>query len=358
MRAPSLRRGIALTLGLAAGVAWSATAPAFADRHHGSGHDHGRMTFSASVLVADDPAVGAPITDPNLINPWGITFGPTTPLWVSNNGSDNSTLYRNLPTITPGQPLLTVGTQPLPTGTAFNPTTGFALPDKTASRFLFDSLSGQISAWRPGLTDAATVVTIPGAKFTGLAVSDTADGPRLFAADSRSKLVQVYDGNWDLVGVLSDPRLPETLTPYDVAVLGGKVYVTYARPDEDSPGPHGAVDVFTLGGRFLHRLVTGGELDGPWGMAIAPASWGRLQGALLVGNEDGGEINAFDRHSGRFLGTLTDASGNQIAEDGLWGIAFGNGVIGTPDQLVIAIGADEYEHGRIELVSANPRSHI
>src|SRR4051794_4972075 len=102
MRAPSLRSGIALTLGLAAGVASLTAAPAFADRHH-RGDDRGRVTFSASVLVADDPAVGAPITDPNLINPWGITFGPTTPLWVSNNGSDNSTLYRNLPTITPGQ---------------------------------------------------------------------------------------------------------------------------------------------------------------------------------------------------------------------------------------------------------------
>jgi uncharacterized protein (TIGR03118 family) len=352
MRTAALRRGTALTLGVAAGVAWLTAAPASADRHH----HHGLPAFTASVLVADEASVGAPITDADLVNPWGIAFGPTTPLWVANNGTSTSTLYRN--DAGPAKVPLTVSTQPLPTGVAFNPTSGFALPDGTPSRFLFDSLSGQISAWpAPPVTTTTTVVTMPGAAYTGLAVSDTAAGPRLYAADSASKLVQVYAGNWDLVGVLSDPRLPEHLTPYNVAVLGGKVYVSYALPPdaEDSPGPRGAIDVFTLGGRLLHRLVTGGPLDGPWGMAIAPASWGRLAGALLVGNEDGGHINAFDRRSGHFLGALRDAQGQPIGGDGLWGIAFGNGVIGTPEQLVIVIGTDEYQHGLVELVSPAAR---
>jgi uncharacterized protein (TIGR03118 family) len=131
------------------------------------------------------------------------------------------------------------------------------------------------------------------------------------------------------------------------------VYVSYALPPdaENSPGPRGAVDVYSEGGRLLRRLITGGVLDGPWGMALAPEHWGRFGGALLVGNEDGGRINAFDPRSGHFRGTLRDAQGNPIGEDGLWGIAFGNGVIGTPNQLVVAIGPDEYQHGLIELVT-------
>ena len=358
MRPITLRRGTALTLGLAACVAWLTAAPAAADRHPGPGEDSGRVSFTASVLVAHDPAVAAPIHDADLVNPWGVTFGPTTPLWVANNGTNTSTLYRNDPPAGPAKVPLTVNTQPLPTGVAFNPTSGFALPDGRPSRFLFDSLSGQISAWpAPPVTATTTVVTMPGAAYTGLAVSDTARGPRLFAADSASKLVQVFDGNWDLVGVLRDRHLPANLTPYNVAVLGGKVYVSYALPPdaENSPGPRGAIDVFTLGGRLRHRLVTGGKLDGPWGMALAPDTWGRFSGALLVGNEDGGRINAYDPRSGRFLGTLRDAQGEPIGEDGLWGIAFGNGVIGTPDQLVIAIGADEYRQGLVELVSPTRR---
>jgi uncharacterized protein (TIGR03118 family) len=351
MQIAQLRRGTALALGLAAGVAWMA-APASASRGHH--HDDGRPAFATTVLVADDPAVGAPITDSHLINPWGITFGPTTPLWVSNNGTSTSTLYRT--DTGPTQVPLVVQPPARPTGVAFNPTDGFALPDGTPSRFLFDSLSGEIAAWpAPPVTTTTTMVKMAGAKFTGLAVTNTTAGPRLYAADSRSKVVQVYDGDWDLVGVLQDPRLPVNLTPYDVAVLDGQVYVTYALNDEDNPGPRGVVDVYSEGGRLLKRLVTGGPLDGPWGLAIAPHSWGPLAGALLVSNEDGGRINAFDRHSGRFLGPLRDAHGDPIGEDGQWGIAFGNGVIGTPDQLVVAVGADEYSHGKVELVSPAPR---
>ena len=350
MRTARLRRGTALTLGVATGLFWVVAAPASADRH-GSDEHSGRNAYVADVLVSDQASVGAPITDPHLVNPWGITFGPTTPLWVANNGTNTSTLYSN--NNGPTQVPLVVNTQPLPTGAAFNPTTAFKLPDGTASRFLFDSLSGQISAWAPPSTQTTTVVTIPGAVYTGLAVTDTRNGPRLFAADAASKVVHVFDGGWDLVGVLSDPRLPKDLTPYNVAVLNGKVYVTYAPPPdlEATAKVHGAVDVFSLGGKLQRRLVTGGPLNGPWGLAIAPDHWGKFGGALLVGNEDGGRINAFDRHSGHFLGFLKDAKGNQIGEDGLWGIAFGNGVIGTPNQLIIAIGTDEYQHGLVELVS-------
>ena len=350
MRIVALRKRTALTLGLAAAVAGLTAAPAAADRHHGDGGRDRSGAYQPSVLVADDPAVGAPITDSHLKNPWGIAFGATTPLWVADNDTGFSTLYSSNPA--PAQAGLIVTTQPQPTGVAFNPTTGFKLPDGTATRFLFDSLSGEISAWpAPPVTTTTTMVRMAGAKYTGLAVANTADGPRLWAADSRSKAVQVYDGDWDLVGVLTDRHLPVNLTPYGVAHLDGKVYVSYARNDENATGPHGAVDVFSDSGRLLRRLITGGPLDGPWGMAIAPQDWGRFGGALLVSNEDGGWINAFDRHSGRFLGTVRDADGQPIADDGTWGIAFGNGVIGTPEQLIVAVGADDYAHGLVKLVS-------
>jgi uncharacterized protein (TIGR03118 family) len=358
MRTTSLRRGTALTLGLAATMFSVAAGPASAEKHGQHGDSHGRGAYSASVLVADDPAVGAPITDPHLINPWGITFGPTTPLWVANNGTSTSTLYRT--DTGPTQVPLVVSTQPAPTGVVFNPTNEFALPNGTATRFLFDSLSGQISGWpSPSTQTTTTVVTIPGAVYTGLALAQTRDGARLFAADAAAKVVHVFDGRWDLVGVLRDPRLPKELTPYNVAVLGGKVYVSYAPPPdaEATARIHGAVDVYGLDGRLHRRLITGGPLNGPWGMALAPKGWGRFGGALLVGNEDGGRINAFNPRSGHFLGTLRDVHGQPIGEDGLWGIAFGNGVIGTPEQLVIAIGPDDYQHGLVELVSPVKKKH-
>jgi uncharacterized protein (TIGR03118 family) len=137
-------------------------------------------------------------------------------------------------------------------------------------------------------------------------------------------------------------------------VIGQKVYVSYAPPPGVASDVHGAIDVYDFNGRLEHRLITGGVLDGPWGMVVAPHTWGRFADALLVGNEDGGQINAFNPRSGRFLGTVKDAHGRQIGEDGLWGMAFGNGVIGTPNDLVIAIGADEYTHGLVALVHPTP----
>jgi uncharacterized protein (TIGR03118 family) len=312
--------------------------------------------FRTTPLVADQASTGAPLTDPNVVNPWGIAFGPATPLWVANNGTSTSTLYRTDTGSVTKVPL-TVSTQPAPTGIAFNDTTGFTLADGTHTNFLFDSLSGQISAWAGGTTRTVTRVSIPGAVYTGLALAHTGRGPRLFAADAASGLVQVFNDSWGLVGVLSDPRLPRDLAPYNVAVLGGKVYVSYAPPPQDAATAkvRGAIDVFSLNGRFQRRLITGSALDSPWGMAIAPKHWGPFGGALLVGNEDGGRIHAYNPHSGRFLGTLRNAKGRAIGADGLWGMAFGNGVIGTPNDLVIVIGTSGYQHGVVELVT--PKQH-
>jgi uncharacterized protein (TIGR03118 family) len=348
VRSSRLARGTALAA-VGAGLLIGASAgPAAAAQSH---HRHGDRGSYVETPVVSDQAGQAPITDPNLINPWGISFGPTTPLWVANNGTSTSTLYSTNPFAK--QPLV-VTTQPGPTGTVFNDTTEFALPDGTASKFLFASLSGQLSAWAAG-TQTTTTASVSGTAFTGLALGHTDDGARLYAADAESTNVLVYNGKWQLDGILKDRKLPAGLTTYNVAVIGKKVYVSYAPPPGVQSSVHGVIDVFNFNGRLERRLVTGGVLDGPWGMVVAPHTWGRFARALLVGNEDGGQINAFDARSGRFLGTVKDAHGKQIGEDGLWGMAFGNGVIGTPNDLVIAIGADEYTHGLVALVRPTGR---
>lgn len=318
----------------------------------GGWHGH-RGAYAQTPIVSDQPGV-APVTDSHLINPWGIAFGPKTPLWVSNNGTSTSTLYSTNPA-PPAQLPLVVTTQPSPTGVVFNDTNTFRLPDGSASNFLFAGTTGQLSAWGGG-TSTTTTATAPGTVFTGLALAHTNHGARLYAADAASTNVLVYDGKWQRDGTLTDPRLPKGLTTYNVAAIGNQIYVSYAPPPGVKTAVDGAIDVYSLNGHLQRRLLTGGVLNGPWGMVIAPHRWGRFANALLVGNEDGGQINAFNPHSGRFLGTVRDAHGRQIGEDGLWGMQFGNGVIGTRNDLVIAIGADEYTHGMIELVHPTDKS--
>ena len=328
---------------------WTSTGPANAASSHRP--SDGR-SYVATPIVSDQPGE-APVTDPHLVNPWGLSFGPATPLWVANSATSTSTLYttNNGPAQTP----LVVTTQSAPTGTVYNDTSEFALPDGGSSKFLFDSLSGQLSAWGGG-TQTTTTASVSGAVFTGLALAHTDDGPRLYAADAATTNVLVFNGKWQLDSILTDRHLPAGLTTYNVAVIGENVYVSYAAPPGVAASVKGLIDVFDFRGRLERRLVTGGVLDGPWGMVVAPHTWGRFAGALLVGNEDGGQINAFDPRSGRFLGTVRDPNGQQIGADGLWGMAFGNGVIGTPNDLVISIGSDEYQHGLVELVHPTPSS--
>jgi uncharacterized protein (TIGR03118 family) len=349
LRSSRLVRATALTAvgaTLLMGASAESAAATQGDHRHG---DSG--SYVETPVVSDQPGV-APVTDSNLVNPWGISFGPTTPLWVANNGTSTSTLYSTNP-LAAKLPLV-VNTQPGPTGTVFNDTAEFALPDGTASNFLFAGLSGQLSAWGGG-TQTTTTASVSGTAFTGLALAHTNDGARLYAADAASTNVLVYNGKWQLDDILKDPKLPKGLTTYNVAVIGKKVYVSYAPPPGVESEVLGAIDAFNLEGRLERRLVTGGALNGPWGMVVAPHTWGRFADALLVGNEDGGQINAFDPRSGRFLGTVKDAHGKPIGEDGLWGMAFGNGVFGTPNDLVIAIGADEYQHGLVATVRPTPK---
>jgi uncharacterized protein (TIGR03118 family) len=228
-----------------------------------------------------------------------------------------------------------------------------------------NDVTGEISGWlntspNPLPTTTSIQASQPGAFYAGLAlVPRTKHGPRLLAAGN---VIDVYDSAFQPVtspGAFVDPDLEPGLAPYNVTFLKGKVYVAYA---VQGGGPGGAVSVFTRNGRFIRELASsrdGDPLVAPWGMAIAPRHWGDFGGALLVGNVDDGMINAFDRHDGEFLGTLSDVHGQPLVNPGLWGIAFGNGVIGTPKTLLFAAGVgsevggtgpDVYEHGLVGLI--------
>ena len=320
---------------------------------------HGRNAYQQTILIADEASTGAALTDPTLVNPWGLALGPTTPLWVVKEGTNLTTVYRGANGVDPLSPLFDVRLVPAPTGIVFNPTDSFLVPGtSTPARFIFDSLSGFISAWTNSLplptTDTPAVTPDPSdpAAFTGLAIApETASGPRLYAADAASGQVRVYDGQWQQVGAIADRRMPPWMAPYGVQVIGDRLYVTFAPPEEVEHGLKGAIDVFTLDGQLVKRLATGGPLDAPWGMALAPTGWGPFGGDLLVGNEDSGTIDAFDPVTGHFEGVLSGPDGQPIVDEGLWGLTFGNGVTGTPSTLLVAAGIDDYEHGIVAAIT-------
>ena len=296
-----------------------ALAPAAADAANSK---HGRNAYSETLLVSDRASDNAVITDPTLVNPWGVALTATSPLWVNKEETALSTLYRSsagTPSVTQ---LFSVATVPNPRGHRANPTGAFLLPGTTnPARFIFDSLSGQISAWTnvPVLAPTDTsVVTEPGAEFTGLAISaDAPGGPRFYAADNGTGVVRMYDGAWQPVGA-RDPNLPPKMTPYGIQVI--------RRPALRDVRAAGGLRERTAGRRrrlhtqrptdqaARHRRATARAV----GSGARARGLGSFGGDLLVGNEDGGAINAFDSQTGHFEGTVSGANGAAIAHDGLW----------------------------------------
>jgi uncharacterized protein (TIGR03118 family) len=343
-----------------AGALATAATLAFAGATAASTHQ-GTGPFTQRNLISDIPGV-ARITDPNLVNPWGLSAGPTTPLWVADNGTDVSTVYSgavrgSIPVIAPLVVSIPGGE---PIGTVYNPTDGFVVSNGSASapaRFLFDSEAGLITGWSPQvppLTQARTAVTTPDAAYFGLALAVGRKHALLYAADFHGAKIDVFDEHFDRVdlqpGAFTDPALPAGFAPFNVQELGGKIYVAYAKQDEEAedevPGPGlGYVDVYDKAGRLLKRLVSQGALNAPWGLAIAPSGFGGLDGALLVGNFGDGMINAYDARTGAPRGALKNEDGNPIAIQGLWALRFGNGVFGTPRTLIFTAGIADEEHG-------------
>jgi uncharacterized protein (TIGR03118 family) len=313
-------------------------------------------------LVSDLPGV-ADRVDPNLVNPWGIAYGPTTPFWIADNHTGVSTVYdgNGVQTRTavaiPGP----AGSKlpGAPTGVVFNSTTDFAVTPGQPAKYIFATEDGTIAAWNSG---AAAVLkgdlSALGTVYKGLALGSSGGKNYLCATNFNAGRVDVFDANFTpvaLAGSFTDPNLPAGFAPFNIQNIGGKLYVTYALPDaakhDDVSGPgNGYVNVFDTGGNLLQRLVSKGPLNSPWGVVLAPAGFGGFGGALLVGNFGDGRINAFNPATGAWLGALRDGSGKALEIEGLWGLIFGNGSrAGDTHTLYFAAGikggGDLEDHG-------------
>jgi uncharacterized protein (TIGR03118 family) len=324
--------------------------------------------FLQTNLVSDLPGL-ARVLDPTLHNPWGMSLAPSSgAVWVSSNGGGVSELYlgdvNGNPISAPFKVTIPGGS---PTGQVFNVnqpimgtgnSTDFSVTDGTTtapSVFLFASRTGAITGWNPGvgapiqtpfgmLSGTAEVgfQAADGAIYDGLASGDVGAAHFLYAADFHNGKIDMIDGQFNKValganriGTFSDPNLPAGFAPFNIQNLGGKLYVTYAEQNagatRDVAGPgNGFVDVFDTSGNFLQRLVSGGALNSPWGLAMAPANFGAFSNALLVGNFGDGTINAYNPTTGAALGPMQDVNGNAVRIDGLWGLQFGNGASSGP----------------------------
>ncbi len=302
-------------------------------------------------MVTDDPITHpAVITDPSLQNAWGVSYSPTSPFWVSANQTGLAVLYTVNPvTNAPSKLGLQVSIPGAgnPTGQVFNSNSGAFNGDL----FLFVSEDGTVSGWRGALGTTAEVLALSSAAnvYKGAALATIGTNTYLYAANFRAGTIDVVKGaaaSPNLAGNFTDPNLPSGFAPFNVQTIGDKLYVTYAKQDanktDDVAGPgNGFVD-----GTFVERLVSNGTLDSPWGLAIAPASFGAFAGDLLVGNFGDGRINVYDPVTGAFFGQVLTAGGNPLDIDGLWALTVGNGGNGgSVSDIYFTAGPDDETHG-------------
>jgi uncharacterized protein (TIGR03118 family) len=315
--------------------------------------------------LLSDRAGAADKVDPNLVNAWGLAAGPTSPWWISDNGTGRSTLYNvgtaSVPAVfvVPGAG----GGQSAPTGLVFNGGTSFVVTNSTGTspaRFIFSSEDGTISAFRGGPIVVVVDNSASGAVYKGLAINTTS-GDFLYATNFHAGTVDVFDGQFhpvNIPGAFTDPNLPAGYAPFGIQNLGGTIYVTYALQDEDAhddvAGPgHGFVDAFTTTGSLIRRVASANELNSPWGLALAPADFGAFSNDLLVGNFGDGRIHAFDpatlQADGEFTerGPLHSTDGRPLFIDGLWALSFGKGAPanGPTTTLFFTAGPDDESHG-------------
>jgi uncharacterized protein (TIGR03118 family) len=326
--------------------------------------------------LVSDGSIPAAYTDPNLVNAWGLAASPTSFIWSSNNHSGTSTLYdgngvpQSLVVTVPGVPFGTPGS---PTGMVNYGGSGFVVSNGTNSgpaRFMWAAEDGSISGWNPGVPPPApstigfTAVdnSVRGSVYKGLTFGVDGGLEQLYATDFHNGAVNVFNSSFGEIvtpGAFADPTLPAGYAPFGAATFNSNIYVTYALQDADAhddvPGPgHGYVDVFSPSGTLLSRLISGGVLNSPWGMAMAPADFGELSNDLLIGNFGDGRINAFDPLTGALEGTLSDASGSPLEIGGLWGLLFGNGAHDQPTNTLYFAAGPNFEanglYGRIDVV--------
>ena len=286
-------------------------------------------------LASDIPLL-ADFTDPNMVNPWGLALSP---FWPCNNGSGTYDINGpdGSPTLVTNVPLAGGKTGPgRCTGAARNNNpAAFQVSPGVNGTWLLDTEDGLITI-RSGAQNIIKVDnSASGAVYKGLALTNNPD--YIYAANFSAGTIDVYDGTWTkatLAGSFTDPSVPAGFAPFNIQLLAGKLYVTYAKQDStkgvDVGGAgNGYVAVFDTNGNLIKHLISGGQLNSPWGIAIAPPSFGTYANALLVGNFRDGKINAFDVNSGSFLGTLQDPAGNPIVNIGLWALVFGGNAAGN-----------------------------
>jgi uncharacterized protein (TIGR03118 family) len=302
---------------------------------------------------ADGPK--SPVVDPNLVNPWGLAFNTTGPIWTANAGKGLSTVYN-----AQGVAFSTVVTIPLaagetapsaPTGIAFNVGATSFMSD----RFIFATEGGLIAGWQSGATATTRVDNASAmASYKGLAIATRNNVQRLYATDFHNGKVDVYDQAYVKItttGGFADPNLPTGYGPFGIAANGAVVFVSYAKQDatatDDVKGAgNGYVNVFDYDGVLTKRLISQGALNSPWGLAIAPGDFGTLSHTLLVGNFGDGKINAYDATTGAFVSTAIDTLGAPLVIDGLWALVFGNDTTGAAhNQLFFTAGPGDEAHG-------------
>jgi uncharacterized protein (TIGR03118 family) len=335
-------------------------------------------SFTRTNLIASNSSFGARLVDKNLTNAWGLAAGPNEPLWVSDNNSGDATVYSGG---VKGSAVSLDLTVPVPggnpTGQVFNGDSS-AFPvggsSGSAADFIVDSDSigtaqspGEIAAWNGGAkftvedspAGGAGGKTPAKAVFKGLAEATTPTaGPELFATDVANAKVDIFNSKFAPVSAsteFKDPKIPSTYTPFNVQLLGGKLYVTYGKQNASKTdvvrgAGLGYVDVYSVNGTLLHHLVpagAGSPLNAPWGLAIAPKGFGPFAGDLLVGNLGNGWINAFNPATGAFLGTLDGPNGYPVTISGLWGLRVGSSAFGGASALVFSAGPGGYSNGLV-----------
>jgi len=328
--------------------------------------------FKQTNLVADQ-AGRALATDPNLINPWGVAFFPGGAFWVSDNGNGLSTLYSGTGDVIPAVfkvPAPSGQTTPAsPTGIVINVTGGFLVPGtKLPAAFIFSTEDGTISAWAGGLAtnplDAVLAVDNSaggtGAIYKGLEFGTTAAGNFIYATNFRAGTIDVFDStfapaNSKLLGTFTDPAIQKGYAPFGIRNINGNLYVTYAKQDaakhDDVAGPgHGYVDVFDTDGHLLQHFASGGFLDSPWGIALAPQGFGALADKILIGNFGSGAINAYDL-TGKFVAPVADKFNRPIVIQGLWGLDCGGAAASSPETLFFTAGPGHETHGLLGTIT-------
>jgi uncharacterized protein (TIGR03118 family) len=310
-------------------------------------------------LISDIPGI-ARITDSNLVNPWGQAASATSPLWVADNGANVSTLYSggvngSIPQIVP---LVVRIPEGAPTGVVFNPTGDFVVTTNKGSapaNFIFASESGRITAWSRAVSGDRAQIEFSrrDAVYKGLALATVSGAHFLYASNFRTGRIDVFNGHFkkvELSGAFRDAEIPTGFAPFNVQLLDGSLYVSYAKQNaakhDDVAGPgNGFVDVYDTSGHLLRRLIARGELNSPWGLALAPSTFGGFGRDLLVGNFGDGTIHAYDPATGALKGELMNTDGNPIRIDGLWALRFGNGTFAADRTLVFTAGIGGEAHG-------------